>query len=402
MRKKFVPCVAAALAAIVMLSGCGNSTSALSASSAASDVEASDSQAEGTTESEDSPVAITTMEDAYSIGLKDNGYYKDVKAKKLVTLPKDYAHVKISRDDITDENGEVESTIQQVTYSYGEREKVDRRAEEGDEVVLDYVGTVDGVAFEGSTVTDSTLVIDSTSNNLGFENDLIGHLAGDEFDVSVKLMEGYPDSKDAEGNTVTLSGATVDYHITVKEVREIYLTDEDVAEKLATQGFTMKDGSAVDTVEKMKQFYREQYEDNVFERMVYNYIIENTTVKELPEKVLENARESYRAEINTVLTAYKLTEEEYCKQAGSDAKTIDELMESLDDKIQDEVKSRLIIQAIAEKQHFKVTDEDINEYFQNDTLSVQQATKYYGEAFLKQNVLGNKVYTWLVDNATLD
>ena len=77
-------------------------------------------------------------------------------------------------------------------------------------------------------------------------------------------------------------------------------------------------------------------------------------------------------------------------------------MESLDDKIQDEVKSRLIIQAIAEKQHFKVTDEDINEYFQNDTLSVQQATKYYGEAFLKQNVLGNKVYTWLVDNATLD
>ena len=289
-----------------------------------------------------------------------------------------------------------------MTYSYGEREKVDRRAEEGDEVVLDYVGTVDGVAFEGSTVTDSTLVIDSTSNNLGFENDLIGHLAGDEFDVSVKLMEGYPDSKDAEGNTVTLSGATVDYHITVKEVREIYLTDEDVAEKLATQGFTMKDGSAVDTVEKMKQFYREQYEDNVFERMVYNYIIENTTVKELPEKVLENARESYRAEINTVLTAYKLTEEEYCKQAGSDAKTIDELMESLDDKIQDEVKSRLIIQAIAEKQHFKVTDEDINEYFQNDTLSVQQATKYYGEAFLKQNVLGNKVYTWLVDNATLD
>ena len=199
-----------------------------------------------------------------------------------------------------------------------------------------------------------------------------------------------------------MSGATVDYHITVKEVREIYLTDEDVAEKLATQGFTMKDGSAVDTVEKMKQFYREQYEDNVFERMVYNYIIENTTVKELPEKVLENARESYRAEINTVLTAYKLTEEEYCKQAGSDAKTIDELMESLDDKIQDEVKSRLIIQAIAEKQHFKVTDEDINEYFQNDTLSVQQATKYYGEAFLKQNVLGNKVYTWLVDNATLD
>lgn len=76
----------------------------------------------------------------YGVGLKKNGYFKGVKAKKLVTLPADYANIQIPRDelDLKDMDASVTSTISQITSSYGDRVKVERSAQAGDEVVVDY------------------------------------------------------------------------------------------------------------------------------------------------------------------------------------------------------------------------------------------------------------------------
>ena len=132
---------------------------------------------------------------------------------------------------------------------------------------------------------------------------------------------------------------------------------------------------------------------------VYSYIIDNTTVGEIPQSILDDQRESYRQEIKAIAASYNISEEEYLQQVGAESE--DALLDTYNDQIKNSVTSLLIFQAIAEEQHIKVTDADVNAYFGNDELSVKQAKSYYGEEFLNQSVLFDKVYTWLVDHASI-
>lgn len=69
--------------------------------------------------------------------------------------------------------------------------------------------------------------------------------------------------------------------------------------------------------------------------------------------------------------------------------------------IEESVKAYLIFQAVAEAEKIKVTDADVSDYFGDDSLSVQQAQKYYGEEYVNQTVLYNKVGDWLTAHATI-
>lgn len=110
-------------------------------------------------------------------------------------------------------------------------------------------------------------------------------------------------------------------------------------------------------------------------------------------------RESYRQEIQAAIASYDMTEDEYFQQVGVDS--MDALLDTYADQIKESVSDFLIFQAVAEEQKIKVTDDDVNDYFGGDALSVKQAKAYYGEAYLNQNVLYEKVYTWLVDHASI-
>lgn len=79
----------------------------------------------------------------------------------------------------------------------------------------------------------------------------------------------------------------------------------------------------------------------------------------------------------------------------------DALLDSYNDRIEESVKAYLIFQAVAEAEKIKVTDADVSDYFGDDSLSVQQAQKYYGEEYVNQTVLYNKVGDWLTAHATI-
>lgn len=143
----------------------------------------------------------------------------------------------------------------------------------------------------------------------------------------------------------------------------------------------------------------EAYERDSLKTAVYSYIIDNTTVGEIPQSILDDQRESYRQEIKAIAASYNISEEEYLQQVGAESENA--LLDTYNDQIKNSVTSLLIFQAIAEEQHIKVTDADVNAYFGNDELSVKQAKSYYGEEFLNQSVLFDKVYTWLVDHASI-
>lgn len=123
-KKNIALILSVVMTASVMLAGCGKKADVPAANSTVS------SSATGETATGESATPETSTETVtvdYGVGLKKNGYFKGVKAKKLVTLPADYANIQIPRDDLDlkDMDASVASTISQITSSYGDRVKVE-------------------------------------------------------------------------------------------------------------------------------------------------------------------------------------------------------------------------------------------------------------------------------------
>ena len=143
----------------------------------------------------------------YSEGLDDNGHWTGIRALDYVTLPEDVSALPLSKADIEPTEAEIQTQIDTLLNQYATTQNItDRAAQSGDTVNIDYSGAVDGVAFTGGTATGYDLTLGSHTFIDGFEDQIIGHNIGDTFDVTVTFPEGYGDSTDAEGNTITLSG----------------------------------------------------------------------------------------------------------------------------------------------------------------------------------------------------
>ncbi len=138
------------------------------------------------------------------------GDYKKLTAKK----PK----VTVTAKDVTE-------IIDRMRQGFAEKKPVDRKAKDGDEAVIDFVGKKDGEAFEGGTANDYTLTIGSKQFIPGFEEGLIGHKAGEEFDLELEFPVDY--------HAKELAGSKVIFSTKLKEVKEIVLPalDDELAAK---------------------------------------------------------------------------------------------------------------------------------------------------------------------------
>ena len=149
----------------------------------------------------------------YSDGLDENGYWSGIKALDYVTLPEDFGSIALKENDLTPTEDELQQQVDNLLNQYTSSQPVTgRAAQSGDVANIDYTGTVDGVAFTGGTATGYDLTLGSGSFIDGFEDQIIGHNVGDTFDVTVTFPDGYGDSTDAEGNTITLSGKEAVFH----------------------------------------------------------------------------------------------------------------------------------------------------------------------------------------------
>ena len=113
---------------------------------------------------------------AYSDGLDENGYWSGIRALDYVTLPEDYASIPLKKADIEPTEEEVQSQIDSLLSQNTTTQQItDRAAADGDTVNIDYVGTVDGVAFTGGTYSGYSLTLGSGSFIDGFEDQIVGH-----------------------------------------------------------------------------------------------------------------------------------------------------------------------------------------------------------------------------------
>ena len=295
---------------------------------------------------------------AYSDGLDENGYWSGIRALDYVTLPEDYAYIPLKKADIEPTEEKVQSQIDSLLSQNTTTQQItDRAAADGDTVNIDYVGTVDGVAFTGGTYSGYSLTLGSGSFIDGFEDQIVGHKPGETFDVNVTFPDGYSDSTDAEGNAVVLSNKKAVFSVTLNYISEEILPE--LTDAWVEENFSSTDG--VHTVEDLRAEYQQMLYQNNLNTAVMDYLLANSTFKDLPKEVTDY-------QVNQCLNYYYTMAQYYgydldsFLQAAAGYNSADDLLDAMSDSITEYAREALLYQAVAEAMDIAPTQEQIDTY----------------------------------------
>ena len=323
----------------------------------------------------------------YDLGLADDGYFEGVIAEKYIKMPKDWEKYTVDEAVYTVSDEDLQNELDYFKSAYQLTLEVDRPAQDGDVVNISYEGSINGVPFTGGTSTDYDLELGSDSFIDGFEDQIVGHSKGDEFDVTVMFPDGYPSTTDREtGETeIPLANQEAVFHVVLNSVSQYDVTDADVADIMS--GYTLEDGTPVTTVDLLKQYAEEGLRMQQVSANVQDYFIKNATLKRDIDKLVDanletnrqyitNEAEMYGMDVNTYVSTY------------SESASLDDYIESMRSDVEDNVKLSLCAQYMAEKQDYKPTEEEVRAYI-GDNYDTQVET--YGAGPLAQECLYNKI-----------
>lgn len=295
-------------------------------------------------------IRTTSSSDA-NAGLTADGRIEGVDVSSLVTLA-DYENISIPADEVAATEEEVDNAINAVLTSHRELSTdVDLAIADGDTVNIDYVGTVDGVEFEGgnSGGTGYEVTIGSGSLVDNFEEQLIGHKPGEEVTVNVTFPEDYNEE---------LGGKEASFAVTVNSIMVTpELTDEFVAENLTEEGVS----TAAEYRAKVENDY---YEEHLGEYLT-NYVLENSTVSSYPKEYLNAVKSYTKYEDEYTMDYYNQLYASFGMEGNTNVwetrgeEITDELSyeRELKTRAQETVKSALVYQAIFEKAGLNIDTE---------------------------------------------
>ena len=269
----------------------------------------------------------------------------------------------------------------------------DRAVQDGDEVVLDFEGFVDGVAFEGGKGENDPLTIGSGSFIAGFEEQLIGAEAEKEVEVNVTFPEEYH-SEDLAGKAAVFK-CTV-HEIKAKELPE--LDDEFAAE---VSEFDTLDAYKADIKAKIKEQKiadgNRKKEDQAVEKAVAN------ATMEIPEAMIDTQVNQMAQDFAQRIQQQGLSMEQYFQFTGM---TAESMMEELRPQAVKRIETRLVLEAIAKAENIEITDERIDEELAKMAeaykMEVEKLKEFMGEnekEQMKMDLAVQDAVTFLVDNA---
>lgn len=269
-----------------------------------------------------------------------------VAVKPEVTLG-DYAGLNVTKKVKTVDESLVDAELKRMQDRNGRLLTREGAAENGDTVDIDFEGFVDGVAFEGGKAEHYSLVLGSGSFIPGFEDQVVGHAAGEEFDVNVKFPEQYQAEE--------LAGKDATFKIKLHEVKykELPELDDDFA----------KDVSEYDTLDELKASIRKNIEENnqkQADQQVENDLIEqvvNNMTAEIPQAMYDARVDELVQDFQYRIAQQGLKLEQYLQYMGMDMNTFKSQFEEQAEK---QVKMRLAMEAIVAKEGIEATDEEFN------------------------------------------
>ena len=324
---------------------------------------------------------------------KDFVYTAEVATRPEVKLGK-YKGVEIEKTDdaVTDE--EVDKAVEQEQKRNARQVTVsDRAAAEGDTVVIDFDGSVDGVHFEGGKAEDYSLKLGSHSFIEGFEEQVAGHNTGDSFDINVTFPENYG-SKD-------LAGKPAVFAINLKEIKaeELPELDDEFASEV----------SEFDTLKEYKEDLKKKLETEKANRnkvVTENRAVEQAVEKakvDLPELMVETKIDGTIDDYSRQMQSQGMSLDDYMKYTGM---TLEKLREQVKPQAEKDLKTGLVLEAIAKKEDFQVEDKEIEDELQQMAdayqMKLEDIKKYMTESDtenIRENLKVQKAVKFLVDNA---
>lgn len=353
-KARLVKFIAGALAAMLLMStmaGC-QSTDSGSSEVTSEPIVSSDLASETETETDEDSIDVYAI---YSGALSDEGGFTGVTAADYVTLP-DYENYEIPADvtEITDDA--VQTELDTLVSNFTTTEQVtDRAVEDGDTVNIDYVGSVDGVEFEGGNTggTGTVVTIGVTSYIDDFLEQLIGHEPGETFNVEVTFPDPYENNTDLSGKDAVFV-TTINY---IEEEQTPELNDEFVQTRLSnTEGWT--------TVDEAKAGVREKLRKSAVQSHLFTYVVENAEISEMPEAVYQYQVDTMIGYYTQAAQSYSMSLDEMLEQMEVE-NGVEGLEEQYKETLENNAKSTLVLQALAEKMGILPTDEDIADYMTN-------------------------------------
>lgn len=312
-----------------------------------------------------------------------------IDVEKCVTLG-DYKGVTVEKtiQSVTDED--VQNEIDNALANYPV--EVDQAAKEGDTVNIDYVGKIDGEEFDGGSDQGADLKLGSGKFIDGFEDGLIGARKGETRTLNLTFPED---------STQDLAGKAVEFTVTVNAVKEPLSepTDQWVADNI--EGYdNIADYKA--GIRSEQEESNEQTAENQVRYAAWTQVIDNCTINEYPETLVEVGKKLYEQQVETYAKYAGMELDAYIESSGL---TQEEYQSNMEEYGKNVAAQALVCQAICDKEGFAIGDDDYQKALQ-DMLTEYGCTEdeliqTYGQDNVEQSIMLNRVSNLILENANV-
>ena len=300
-----------------------------------------------------------------------------------------YKGIEVPKREVKVEDSEVDAELSRMAERNARIETVDRAAQMGDTVVIDFEGFEGGKPFQGGKAEDYSLTLGSGSFIPGFEEALVGAVAGEERDVNVTFPENYAKE---------LAGKPAVFKCKVHEVKESIKPELD--DEFA------KDVSEFDTLDALKNDIRERFtksreeqNERAFESSAVQLAAANMTCN-VPACMIDEQVDHQIEQFAYQLQSQGMKMEDYTKMIGGD---LSSLRQSMRPMAEQTVRSDILLSEIARTENLEVTDEEVEEELkklaEQYQMELDKVKAAVDTAAVKSDLMGKKAAKIITDNA---
>ncbi len=315
----------------------------------------------------------------------------------IVTAPEaelgKYTGIAIGKQTAEVSEEEVEASLNELRKQNATIAPKDGQAENGDIVVIDFEGSVDGVPFEGGKAENHELELGSHSFIEGFEDQLVGSSAGIEVDVKVKFPENYgPDE---------IAGKDAVFHVKVNEVKQKILPelDDEFVKELNMPNvenvLQLKDSRREQLLKQKENANKQQYLDKLLEE------IKKESKFDIPEEIIAEETENRKKDLENRLKQSGLDFEQYLVITRMNEEDLNKQLKAEAEK---GLQSWLVLDTVGKKENIAITEEEVEfelaKMGEQYNMSIDQIKQALGQQInsFRSNLLMSRIENFLFDN----
>ncbi|MFU0833120.1 MAG: Trigger factor [Oscillospiraceae bacterium] len=324
---------------------------------------------------------------------KDGLVFKATITTKPEVEIEGYKGIPATKKVVTVTDADVDAEIEKVRDRNSRMVTVeDREAQNGDTVVIDFDGYVDGEAFSGGKAENYSLQLGSGQFIPGFEDQVVGHKTGDEFDVNVKFPDDY--------GAKELAGKDAVFKIKLHEIKmkELPQVDDDFVKDVSE--FDTLDAYRADIKEKLEKAREAQAKDDLDNKLIDEVI--SKLKADIPQAMFENKINEDIRDFSYRLQSQGLNIDTYMKYTGQD---INAIRDQFRPQAERQVKLRLALEKIAELENIVPSDEDVEKEYtklaEAYKMDVEKVKAFIRKEDLAKDIAVEKAFDLVRDSAVV-